>query len=339
MAFFYLGYTDNRKYYFLCYVFAALATLTKGPIGILLPGLGCFLFLVYKKDFREMAHVHLISGLCIFAVIAGAWYGTMCYLHGSDFILNFIGVHNFLRATVSEHPSHNKWYFYIIIYFVGFAPWSFFIPYSLFRRWKQKKLDLRNADDATQLLLIYAFVVFFFFELVATKYTTYTFPALFSLSILTAVLYKDLSLRIEKGSLALGILYCVLALAVAPSIMLNHSGKEIGEALAHMDTEGKTIAFLNDYRTSAVFYSGKTIYRAVEGDKIESMEPGTLSWNAKNVMPFAAEEKLLQDPHVILITKDNDRSSFLMEYNETMPAYRINVSGEYSLWVRQPSAE
>lgn len=182
-------------------------------------------------------------------------------------------------------------------------------------------------------------MVFFFFELVATKYTTYTFPALFSLSILTAVLYKDLSLRIEKGSLALGILYCVLALAVAPSIMLNHSGKEIGEALAHMDTEGKTIAFLNDYRTSAVFYSGKTIYRAVEGDKIESMEPGTLSWNAKNVMPFAAEEKLLQDPHVILITKDNDRSSFLMEYNETMPAYRINVSGEYSLWVRQPSAE
>lgn len=339
VAFFYLGYTDNRKYYFLCYVFAALATLTKGPIGILLPGLGCFLFLVYKKDFREMAHVHLISGLCIFAVITGAWYGTMCYLHGSDFILNFIGVHNFLRATVSEHPSHNKWYFYIIIYFVGFAPWSFFIPYSLFRRWKQKKLDLRNADDATQLLLIYAFVVFFFFELVATKYTTYTFPALFSLSILTAVLYKDLSLRIEKGSLALGILYCVLALAVAPSIMLNHSGKEIGEALAHMDTEGKTIAFLNDYRTSAVFYSGKTIYRAVEGDKIESMEPGTLSWNAKNVMPFAAEEKLLQDPHVILITKDNDRSSFLMEYNETMPAYRINVSGEYSLWVRQPSAE
>lgn len=130
VAFFYLGYTDNRKYYFLCYVFAALATLTKGPIGILLPGLGCFLFLVYKKDFREMAHVHLISGLCIFAVIAGAWYGTMCYLHGSDFILNFIGVHNFLRATVSEHPSHNKWYFYIIIYFVGFAPWSFFIPSS-----------------------------------------------------------------------------------------------------------------------------------------------------------------------------------------------------------------
>jgi hypothetical protein len=101
-----------------------------------------------------------------------------------------------------------------------------------------------------------------------------------------------------------------------------------------MDTEGKTIAFLDTYRTSAVFYSGKTIYRAVEGDKIESMEPGTLSWNAKNVMPFIAEEKLVNDPNAILITKDNDRSPFLIAYNEDLDSYRINVSGEYSLWLR-----
>lgn len=108
VAFFYLGYTENRKYYFLCYLFAALATLTKGPIGILLPGLACLLFLLYKKDLKEMAHVHLLSGLVLFILIAGAWYGTMCYLHGKDFLLNFIGVHNVLRATVSEHPSHNN---------------------------------------------------------------------------------------------------------------------------------------------------------------------------------------------------------------------------------------
>lgn len=334
IAFFYLGYSENRKYYFLCYIFAALATLTKGPIGILLPGLACLLFLIYKKDIREMAHVHLFSGLLLFTLIAGAWYGTMCYLHGNDFLLNFIGVHNVLRATVSEHPSHNKWYFYIIIYFVGFAPWSFFVPVSLFRRWKRKELDLRSARDSTQLLLIYAFVVLIFFQLVATKYTTYTFPSLFSLSILTAVLYKNYEFRIEKAALAAGAVYTVLAIAVAPSIMLNHSGKEIGEALAHLDTSGKTIAFLDDYRTSAVFYSGKTIYRAEPGDKIASMEPGTLSWNAKNVMPFIAEEDLMDNPDVLLITKDDNRSPFLIAYNEADASYRINVSGEYSLWLR-----
>lgn len=334
VAFFYLGYTENRKYYFLCYLFAALATLTKGPIGILLPGLACLLFLLYKKDLKEMAHVHLLSGLALFILIAGAWYGTMCYLHGKDFLLNFIGVHNVLRATVSEHPSHNKWYFYLMIYFIGFAPWSFFIPFSLFRRWRERKLDLRSADDMTQLLVIYAFLIFLFFQLVATKYTTYTFPALFSLSILTARLYRDYDFRIEKAGLALCVVYTVLAVAAAPSIMLSRSGKEIGEALARMDTSNKTIAFLHDYRTSAVFYSGKTIYRAEPGDKIASMEPGTLSWNAKNVMPFVAEEKLLDNPDALLITRKNSSAPFLIAYNKEDLASRINVPGEYTLWLR-----
>lgn len=108
IAFFYLGYTENRRYYYLCYIAAAFAVLTKGPIGLLLPGLAALLFLAYNKDLEEMKHVHLFSGLILFAVITGAWYGTMCYLHGSDFLLNFLGVHNFLRATVSEHPSKNN---------------------------------------------------------------------------------------------------------------------------------------------------------------------------------------------------------------------------------------
>lgn len=334
IAFFYLGYTEDRKYYFLCYTAAAFATLTKGPIGLLLPGLAAFLFLMYKKDLKEMAHVHLFSGLLLFTVIAGAWYGTMWYLHGNDFILNFLGVHNFLRATVSEHPSHNKWYFYILIYLAGFAPWSFFVPFSLFKKWKRREIDFRSASDATQLLAIYGAVIFLFFQLVATKYTTYTFPALFSLSLLTGLLYKNISFNIEKAVPVLMVSYIILTLAVAPRIMLSRSGKEVGEALAHMNTEGMTIAYLDNYRTSAVFYSGKEIVRAVPSEKLPSMEPGTLSWNAKNVMPMMAEEKLLNNKNVILITGKDNKSSFLTAFNKVMPSRPIHVAGDYTILIR-----
>ena len=272
IAFFYLGYAENRRYYYLCYIAAAFAVLTKGPIGLLLPGLAALLFLAYNKDLEEMKHVHLFSGLALFTVITGAWYGLMCYLHGSDFLLNFLGVHNFLRATVSEHPTKNTWYFYLIIYFIGFAPWSFTIPYSLFKKWKRKELDLRNSTNATQLLFIYFAVVNIFFELIATKYTTYTFPGLFSLSILTAILYQNLTLRFEKIGCAAIAIYTILTLFFAPGLMLTRSGKEAGQALAQMDTTGKTIAFLHDYRTSTVFYSGKTIYRAEPADKSQGMK-------------------------------------------------------------------
>ncbi len=335
IAFFYLGYTEDRKYYFLCYLFAALATLTKGPIGILLPGLAALLFLAYNKDLSEMKKVHLFSGLALFFGVSGLWYGPMYYLHGSDFILNFLGVHNFLRATVAEHPSHNTWYFYFIVYLVGFAPWSFTVPYSLYKKWKQNALDLRSASGATQLLTIYAAVVIIFFELIATKYTTYTFPALFSLSILTALLYKDISLRIEKTALCAGVVYTALAILIAPGIMLSRSGKEVGQALAQMDTTGQTIAFVGDYRTSAVFYSGKTIYYAAPRKEIESMRPGDLSWNAKNVMPLIAEEDLTGNESSIIIARTTGQPPILTAMSESENAAEIHVPGQYTIWFRK----
>lgn len=335
IAFFYMGYTENRKYYYLCYTAAAFAVLTKGPIGLLLPGLAALLFLAYNKDLAEMKRVHLFSGLLLFTAIAGAWYGLMCCLHGSDFLLNFLGVHNFLRATVSEHPTKNKWYFYLIIYFIGFAPWSFTIPYSLFKKWKRKELDLRNSSNATQLLFIYFAVVNIFFELIATKYTTYTFPGLFSLAILTALLYRDLTWRFERIGCAAITIYTLLTLFVAPTIMLTRSGKEAGQALAQIDTTGKTIAFLHDYRTSTVFYSGKTIYRAEPANKIDGMKPGALSWNAKNVMPFIAEEDLIQKDNVILIAQDKSQEPCLIAFEEARHVSELRIPGLYDLWILQ----
>lgn len=335
IAFFYMGYTENRKYYYLCYTAAAFAVLTKGPIGLLLPGLAALLFLAYNKDLAEMKRVHLFSGLLLFTAIAGAWYGLMCCLHGSDFLLNFLGVHNFLRATVSEHPTKNKWYFYLIIYFIGFAPWSFIIPYSLFKKWKRKELDLRNSSNATQLLFIYFAVVNIFFELIATKYTTYTFPGLFSLAILTALLYRDLTWRFERIGCAAITIYTLLTLFVAPTIMLTRSGKEAGQALAQIDTTGKTIAFLHDYRTSTVFYSGKTIYRAEPANKIDGMKPGALSWNAKNVMPFIAEEDLVQKDNVILIAQDKSQEPCLIAFEEARHVSELRIPGLYDLWILQ----
>ena len=118
-------------------------------------------------------------------------------------------------------------------------------------------------------------------------------PGPLRLAILTAVLYQDLTWRFERIGCAAIAIYTLLTLFIAPGIMLHRSGKEAGQALARMDTTGKTIAFLHDYRTSTVFYSGQTIYRAEPANKIDGMKPGALSWNAKNVMPFIAEEEPL----------------------------------------------
>lgn len=335
IAFFYLGYHENRRWYYLCYVAAALAVLTKGPIGLLLPGLGATVFLILKHDVKEFLKVHLFSGFVLCIVICMSWYGWMYAVHGSDFVLNFFGVHNYLRATVSEHASKNVWYFYIIVFFVGFMPWSFTWPVLLWKKYKTHTWPWDQQDDAVLLLGCYAVVTFLFFSVVATKYTTYTYPMLFSLSFLTALLFRDFHITCQKPAFIAMFVYVVLAFAVAPSIMLQHSGKEVGLALANTNTEGKCIGYYTDYSTGAVFYSGKTIYRIVDDASIDKMKPGKLNWNAKNVMPMMTKDEFIhQKEGVIAISRPQDQT-FFMDYTDEMgtqhiPSYR---AGRMELWM------
>lgn len=334
LAFFYLGYTENRRWYWAAYVMAALAVLTKGPIGIALPGLAALIFLAVRRDLREMLHVHFFSGMLLFFLVAGPWYWFMYDVHGFDFLLNFFGVHNFLRATVSEHGNKNVWYFYIIIFFAGFAPWSFTWPWAFWKYKKSHQAPFKRTDACAVLLIIYAAVTFIFFTLVATKYTTYTYPSLFSLAILSAIMLQHWHLPVAKVSLACGFLLTVLAFTAAPPIMLHQSGKEIGQTLARMDTDNTAICFYKDYKTSAVFYSGKTIYRAVDADELSRMQPGQLNWNAKNVMPMASIDTLIQrNPKLIIIDqKEHDQLAdrYYAMYGQR-PDY-ISLSGNTIIW-------
>mgnify|MGYP007127280384 FL=1 len=127
---FYLAYSEGRPHlYYGAYACAALAVLTKGPVGLVLPGLIIVLFLLWRKDFKSVfLHIKLGSGLLLFFVIAGLWYVPMYVMHGGDFISQFIGVHNVLRATVSEHPRDDVWYYYTAVFLLGFFPWVFTLP-------------------------------------------------------------------------------------------------------------------------------------------------------------------------------------------------------------------
>ena len=78
LVFFYLGYsTPHKNYYYGMYAGMALATLTKGPIGFLLPGLIMVLFLMADKGWREIKNMKVFSGALLFAVIAVPWYAAM----------------------------------------------------------------------------------------------------------------------------------------------------------------------------------------------------------------------------------------------------------------------
>ena len=179
---FYLGYSEGKaRYWYTMYAAAGLAVLTKGPIGVLLPGLIITIFLLWQRDYVVLKRAHLVSGTLLCLLFAMPWYAAMYALHGSDFVATFFGTHNFLRATVSEHPRDNVIYYYALVNILALFPWSGLIPGAVYTWWHR---DKRSLDTLQRFLLVWAVVVFAFFQCMATKYITYTYPLLFPASLL-----------------------------------------------------------------------------------------------------------------------------------------------------------
>jgi 4-amino-4-deoxy-L-arabinose transferase-like glycosyltransferase len=75
---FYLGYTEKKpRWWYLAFVAAAAGVLTKGPIGLCMPGLIILVFLAVRRDLKALVSPHILIGL-------RALHGPMCALVLSD---------------------------------------------------------------------------------------------------------------------------------------------------------------------------------------------------------------------------------------------------------------
>ena len=318
LVFFYLAYIGkNKNLYYLCYLFAGLAVLTKGPIGILLPGLVVTIFIVLRRDFAEIPRMKPLGFAIFFAVVA-LWYVPMYYLHGSDFINTFLGVHNVLRATVSEHPMWDVWWYYSVLFFLIFFPWGFVtLPPALWSWFKSRRIP--SFDREETFLLVWALTINIFYQMMATKYTTYTMPALLPISILAARFLRGkmtLVRRMFFGEIAF-LVFATLVVLIPNITGKNYSGKEVAAVLTETVQDGDLVLSYGDYKVSHPYYSNLDIYKVDNKRSIEANRPDGKSWNSKNVWPYWAEEEIPRDRTVLMIVSkkrdDQFRKSFRAE--------------------------
>ncbi|UQT39308.1 hypothetical protein M5E89_13540 [Acidaminococcus intestini] len=157
----------------------------------MLPGLIFLLFLIWRRDFASLKSAKLGSGILLFLLVGAPWYVAMAIKH-PDFLSGFIGTQNFLRATVSEHPRDNVIWYYTAVNLLNAYAWIGLLPGALKAYlWKDHHLVRPSAREGY--LLLWIGTIFIFFQCMATKYITYTYPILMPLSIFTA------SYFVEKG--------------------------------------------------------------------------------------------------------------------------------------------
>jgi len=158
------------------YAAIALATLAKGPIGVLLPGLVVVGYAVATRDRRVLTRALSLPGALVFLAIAGPWYGAVWVAEGQRFVDVFFLNHNLQRFTSTIHNHPGPFYYYAPLLIAGFFPWSGLLLPGIF--------GLRPRSERADLwLLLWFGLPFLFFSAAGSKLPGYILPCLPPLAI------------------------------------------------------------------------------------------------------------------------------------------------------------
>lgn len=197
MLSFFWGYSyplRRDKGIILFFLFTALATLAKGPLGLMLPLATIMMFLFIRKETRSFFRISVIYGAALFMAICLPWYIFMTLKFGNNFIHEFFYNDHIRRIFVAEHPGNDRWYFYPVTILGLFLPWSFFLVAALYRL-ARSRLKLLPIE---QLMLCWIAVIFVVFQAAHSKLVSYIMPLFPALALICGSYIGDLMKNIKR---------------------------------------------------------------------------------------------------------------------------------------------
>ncbi len=227
------------------------ATLTKGPVGIILP---CFVMGVFMLTQREnfwgivwrMALTALLS-----LVIPFCWYYA-AYLQGGDEFLRLVKEENidrFMGKMAYESHENPAWY-NLLTLITGWLPYTLLLLFSLFiLPWKKfsKTRFLENAKKATPLQVFtwLAFLlVLFFYCIPKSKRSVYLLPCYPFMAYLIAE-YIVWMMKEKMGAIKVyaGVIASLAVILVIATLVIRAGG--IPDTIFHGKHAANNIAMLH----------------------------------------------------------------------------------------------
>jgi 4-amino-4-deoxy-L-arabinose transferase-like glycosyltransferase len=175
-------------------MFAAMgvATITKGPVGFLLPLFTIVAFAAVRGELGELKRLRWGLGVAVFLVTVLPWF-TAVSVRNPDFPRYALWEESLQRFATTSTRRGGTFFYYIPIFFLGFFPWSFFLVAA---GWARRRFwrTLREEKSAPVVFaLAWAIVIFIFFSISQSKLPGYFLPAIVPLSILTAKTWEEIA--------------------------------------------------------------------------------------------------------------------------------------------------
>lgn len=216
---------QRRNWMLLAWSGMALAVLSKGLMGIILPGTAVFLYVLVQRDLSVLKRMHWWSGLTVFLLITAPWFYWVMQANPEFFERFFIYEH-YTRFTTKNLGRYQPWYYFIPILLVGALPWTLLMFDSMWNA--AKKSVSRHRFNTERFLLIWAVFIYVFFSISGSKLPSYLLPMFPVLALLMGNRLVELRERTLLGYLlpivlfALGWLVLALNLERFADTALQH---------------------------------------------------------------------------------------------------------------------
>ncbi|MGE5220500.1 MAG: glycosyltransferase family 39 protein [Chloroflexota bacterium] len=169
----------RRVWCLVLYSALAIATLIKGLIGIMIPGMVIFFYLLLSHRWAVLQRIYLISGILLFLAIVLPWY-LAANAHNDGYLRYYLWDEHFGRFTTSQFDRSEPWFYFVLVLLVGFFPWTLLLPVVVKDAWKARR------DDKTLYLILWVALPLLFFSASKSKLPHYILPIFPALAVLTA---------------------------------------------------------------------------------------------------------------------------------------------------------
>ncbi|MDE1140978.1 MULTISPECIES: glycosyltransferase family 39 protein [Paraburkholderia] len=208
-----------RLWMWVCWGAMALAVLSKGLVGLILPGAVLVLYTLISRDWALWKRLYLVSGLIVFFAVVSPWF-VLVQERNPEFFNFFFIVQQFQRYLTPAQNRPGPFYYFVPVMLVGFLPWLSVSVQSVRHALRTPRQP--NGFAPVTLMLVWSAFIFLFFSASHSKLISYTLPIAPPLALVIG-LYLPLMTKKQWNRHLIG--YALLAVALmAGSFVLTRLG-------------------------------------------------------------------------------------------------------------------
>ena len=166
------GPAESRRWLDGAWALLALAVLSKGLIGLVLPAATVVAYALWQRDWGFILRIRPFRGLAILLAITAPWFIAVS-LANPEFARFFFIHEHFERFLTKAHGRYQPMWYFIPILLVGMLPWLGTLLQGLAAGFRS---DAGLRFQPRRFLLLWAVVVFAFFSVSSSKLASYILP-------------------------------------------------------------------------------------------------------------------------------------------------------------------